>query len=65
MRVLIVEDEVKLAKLLRAGMRRKGIVADVAVRGEDALWMAGSTPYDALVLDLRLPGIDGLETCPS
>ena len=63
MRVLIVEDEVKLAKLLRAGMRRKGIVADVAVRGEDALWMAGSTPYDALVLDLRLPGIDGLETC--
>jgi two-component system, OmpR family, response regulator len=63
MRVLIVEDEVKLAKLLRAGMRRKGIVADVAARGEDALWMAGSTPYDALVLDLRLPGIDGLETC--
>jgi two-component system OmpR family response regulator len=63
MRVLIVEDEAKLARLVKAGLGRSGILADVAGRGEDALWMAGSTPYDAIVLDLRLPGIDGHETC--
>jgi DNA-binding response OmpR family regulator len=39
------------------------VVADVATRGEDALWMAGATEFDAVVLDLRLPGIDGFETC--
>ena len=63
MRVLVVEDEAKLARLVKTGLARNGILADVAERGEDALWMAGSTSYDAIVLDLRLPGIDGLETC--
>jgi two-component system OmpR family response regulator len=63
MRVLIVEDKVKLAGLLRRALRGEGFAADVAVRGEDALWMAGSTRYDAIVLDLMLPGIDGIETC--
>jgi two-component system OmpR family response regulator len=63
MRVLIVEDEVKMASLIRRGMREEGLSADVAIRGEDALWMAGSTPYDAIVLDVMLPGIDGFETC--
>ncbi|MGH2983068.1 MAG: response regulator transcription factor, partial [Solirubrobacterales bacterium] len=63
MRVLIVEDEVKMAALIRRGMREEGMAADVAVRGEDALWMAGSTDYDAIVLDVMLPGIDGFETC--
>ena len=63
MRVLIVEDKVKLASLLRRALRGEGLAADVAVRGEDALWMAGSTRYDAVVLDLMLPGIDGIETC--
>jgi two-component system OmpR family response regulator len=63
MRVLIVEDEVKMAALIRRGMREEGMAADVAVRGEDALWMAGSTEYDAIVLDVMLPGIDGFETC--
>jgi two-component system, OmpR family, response regulator len=62
MRVLIVEDEVKMAALIRRGMREEGMAADVAVRGEDALWMAGSTDYDAIVLDVMLPGIDGFET---
>jgi two-component system OmpR family response regulator len=62
-RVLIVEDEVKLAGLLRRGMREQGMRADVATRGEDALWMAGSTEYAAIVLDVMLPGIDGFETC--
>ena len=63
MRVLVVEDEVKLASLIRRGLREEGLVADVAIRGEDALWMAASTPYDVVVLDVMLPGIDGLETC--
>jgi len=63
MRILIVEDEVKMAALIRRGMREEGMAADVAVRGEDALWMAGSTDYDAIVLDVMLPGIDGFETC--
>jgi two-component system, OmpR family, response regulator len=63
MRVLIIEDEVKMASLIRRGLRREGIAADVAIRGEDALWMAEATEYDAIVLDLMLPGIDGLEVC--
>jgi two-component system OmpR family response regulator len=63
MRVLIVEDKVKMAALLRRALRGEGLAADVAIRGEDALWMAGSTRYDAVVLDLMLPGIDGIETC--
>jgi two-component system OmpR family response regulator len=63
MRILIVEDELRLAKLIRHGLRARGLQADVVLRGEDALWMAAATAYDAIVLDLRLPGIDGLETC--
>jgi two-component system, OmpR family, response regulator len=63
MRVLVVEDHVKLAAQLRRVLRGEGMATDVAVSGEDALWMAGSTPYDVVVLDVMLPGIDGLETC--
>jgi two-component system OmpR family response regulator len=62
-RVLIVEDEVKLAGLIRRGLRDEGLLADVAVKGEDALWMAAATEYDAIVLDVMLPGIDGFEVC--
>ena len=63
MRILIVEDEVKLAALLRRGLTEESHAADVAATGEDALWMARSTDYDAIVLDLMLPGVDGLEVC--
>jgi len=63
MRVLIVEDEVKMSGLLQRGLRAEGMAVDVAGRGEDALWMAGSTEYDAVVLDVMLPGIDGFEVC--
>lgn len=63
MRVLIVEDKVKMAGLLSRALRGEGMAADVAVRGEDALWMAGSSRYDAVILDVMLPGIDGIETC--
>jgi two-component system OmpR family response regulator len=62
-RVLVVEDEVPLAELIRQGLVQDGQLADVAVRGEDALWMAASTPYDVICLDVNLPGIDGFETC--
>ena len=63
MRVLVVEDEPKMAALIRRGLREEGMAVDLAERGEDALWMAGSTEYDAIVLDVMLPGIDGFETC--
>ncbi len=63
MRVLIVEDEVKMAAALRRGLQAEGVVADIASRGEEALWMARATEFDAVVLDLMLPGIDGFETC--
>jgi two-component system, OmpR family, response regulator len=63
MRVLVVEDDPKLAALLGRGLREEGVAADVTSRGEDALWMAGSTDYDAVVLDVMLPGIDGFEAC--
>ncbi|MDX6699531.1 MAG: two-component system, OmpR family, response regulator [Solirubrobacteraceae bacterium] len=62
-RVLIVEDEVKMASLIRRGLREDGMAADVAIKGEDALWMAGATDYDAIVLDVMLPGMDGFEVC--
>ena len=61
--MLIVEDEVKLAALIRRGLRDEGMLADVAVKGEDALWMAAATAYDAIVLDVMLPGLDGFEVC--
>ena len=63
MRALIVEDEVKMAGLLRRGLVEEGYAADVARSGEDALWMAGSTDYDAIILDVMLPGVDGFEVC--
>jgi two-component system OmpR family response regulator len=63
MRVLVVEDEVKMAGLIFRGLREEGLAADVATKGEDALWMAAATDYDAIVLDVMLPGLDGFETC--
>jgi two-component system, OmpR family, response regulator len=63
MRVLIVEDEAKMAGLLRRGLEREGMAADVVVEGEEALWKATAVEYDAIVLDLMLPGIDGLDVC--
>lgn len=63
MRILVVEDESKLAGVIRHGLEREGLAADIAATGEDALWMAGSTEYDAIVLDIVLPGIDGLQVC--
>src|SRR5918996_915383 len=63
MRILVVEDDVKMAGLLHRGMVEEGHAADVARHGDDALWMARAVEYDAIVLDLLLPGIDGFEVC--
>lgn len=63
MRVLVVEDERKLGALLTRGLREEGYSADLADRGEEAIWMAHAVPYDAIVLDVMLPGIDGFGVC--
>jgi two-component system, OmpR family, response regulator len=62
-RALIVEDELKMAALIRRGLIEEGYAADIARTGEDALRMAGATDYDAIVLDVMLPGTDGFEVC--
>ena len=61
--MLVVEDEKKLGELLGRGLREEGYAADVADRGETALWMAQAVDYDAIVLDVMLPGVDGLDVC--
>src|SRR5262249_52985262 len=63
MRVLVVEDEVKMAALIRRGLSEQGFAVDVRGSGEDALVKAEVSSYDAIVLDVILPGIDGFETC--
>jgi two-component system, OmpR family, response regulator len=62
-RVLLVEDELRMAGLIQRGLTQEGFAADVAATGEDAVWMSGAHDYDAIVLDVMLPGIDGFETC--
>jgi two-component system, OmpR family, response regulator len=63
MRVLVVEDEAKLAGLLVRGLLEEGHVADATGRGEEAVWMAKAAPYDAIVLDVMLPGSNGFDIC--
>jgi len=63
MRILVVEDEVKMAGLLHRGLSEDGHVVDVARSGDDAVWMGQVVEYDAIVLDLMLPGLDGVGVC--
>jgi two-component system OmpR family response regulator len=62
-RVLVIEDDVKLASLIRKALREQGMHADVATTGEDALRVVMASPYDVLLLDVNLPGIDGFQVC--
>jgi two-component system OmpR family response regulator len=62
-RVLIVEDELRMASLIRRGLVKEGLSADVAPNGEEALVSARAHEYDAIVLDVMLPGMNGFETC--
>jgi DNA-binding response OmpR family regulator len=63
MRVLVVDDEVRLARALRTGLEAEGFAVDVAHDGTDGLWLARENTYDAIVLDLMLPGINGYKVC--
>lgn len=63
MRVLVVDDEVRLAAALRRGLEAEGFAVDVAATGDDGLWLATENPYDVIVLDIMLPGLNGYEVC--
>jgi two-component system, OmpR family, response regulator len=62
-RALVVEDELKMAVLLRRGLIEEGYAADIARTGDEALWMARAAAYDVIVLDVMLPGRDGFAVC--
>lgn len=63
MRVLVVEDEARMARLIKRGLEEEGHAVDIAGNGPDGLWMATENSYAAIVLDLMLPGFDGVELC--
>jgi two-component system OmpR family response regulator len=63
MRILVVEDETKMAGLLRRGLAEEGYAVDVEANGANGLWAATENPYDAIVLDVMLPDLDGFEVC--
>lgn len=63
MRLLVIEDSPKMANLLRRGLSEEGYAVDVAPTGVDGVWMATEIPFDAIVLDVMLPDIDGFEVC--
>jgi two-component system OmpR family response regulator len=62
-RVLVVEDEIKMAGLLKRGLEEEGYAVDVASRGDDAVWLGTENDYDVVILDLMLPDLDGFEIC--
>src|SRR3954467_9320148 len=65
MRVLVVEDEPRMASVIRRSLAKEGLAADVTGRGEDSLWVAEATAYDAIVLDVMLPDRNGFDVCRS
>jgi two-component system OmpR family response regulator len=64
-RVLVVEDEVRLARYLKRGLEAEGFAVDVVSEGSEGLWMAMQQPYDAITLDVMLPGMNGYRICQS
>ena len=63
MRALVVEDESKMAALLRRGLQEEGFAVDIAANGEDGSWMGTENDYDVILLDVMLPDVDGFEVC--
>ena len=63
MRVLVVEDEKRLAEAVRNGLEQEGLAVDLALNGDEGLWMARENDYDAIILDLMLPGRNGFQIC--
>jgi two-component system OmpR family response regulator len=63
MRILVVDDDVRMAGAIRRGLRYEGLVVDVAADGEEALRVVARTEYDVVVLDVLMPGLGGFETC--
>jgi two-component system, OmpR family, response regulator len=63
MRLLVVEDSPKMANLLRRGLTEEGYAVDIALLGGDGVWLATETAFDAIVLDIALPDMDGFEVC--
>src|SRR5215471_14282787 len=63
MRVLVVEDETRMARLLKRGLEEEGHAVDIAADGPEGLWLATENSYAAIVLDVMLPGFDGFELC--
>ncbi len=63
MRVLVIEDEVRMARLIKRALEEEGHAVDMAGTGPDGLWMATENPYAAIILDVMLPGFDGFELC--
>jgi DNA-binding response OmpR family regulator len=63
MRLLVIEDNVKMAKLIQQGLAEQGYGVEIATRGDEGESLAASEPYDAIVLDLMLPDQDGLDLC--
>jgi two-component system OmpR family response regulator len=63
LRILVVEDALRMARLLKRGLEEEGYAVDVVNTGVEAVWMGTENPYDAVVLDVRLPDIDGFEVC--
>jgi DNA-binding response OmpR family regulator len=63
MRVLVVDDEKRLAAALRTGLTAEGFAVDVALTGDEGLWLATENTYDAIILDIMLPGLNGYEVC--
>jgi len=63
MRILVIEDEVKIAQFIKRGLKEEGYAVDVANDGEEGHFLLSSNEYDAIILDLMLPKIDGLTLC--
>jgi len=63
MRVLVVEDEIRMSRLLKRGLEEEGHAVDLAGDGPEGLWLATENQYAAIVLDVMLPGFDGFELC--